>query len=698
MLKKLSFRNAKRQAREYLMFFATMIGAVALIYSFNSLVFSEAISSLMGQNSDTNYTAMMVVVFSLIIAFILGWFVSYMMNFVLRKRSQELSTYMLLGIEKKQISKMFLTENIVIGTAALVIGLMLGFLLAEILNAMLTGPFGGTYSLSSGFSLQAAGLTLLYFIIIYLFALIGNRRKLNKMQLIDLLRYENRNETYYLKKSWVGIIIFCLSIVCGAVSMYILLRRPFGNPLDGYTADIYIGFILTLLCLFGIFSGLLSFLHNTLGKSKRWKYSKTNLLLYRLLTSKINNMGKFLGGIATLFTLAITVFALAIAFGITANKSVELEAFDLTILHMGEEYDFSEYSRYIEQNSDVESSHAYSLYTNYDNAFMDIRNQTAAIYLDKTDRYWPPETYIYKENRYDTYMKFSDYCTLRDMLGYEQVDMSENEFIIHCMPYLAESFEKYAKDINEISGYDFSFAGIYNEVFSQYRGYGNGQEYILVVPDYIAEQMDVLYSLFAANAETSFSGKFLALLESKFDTLTFLDSSSMSGAGFSDDSGFLSKLLYDDMDYISGKSAGGVSGQELSAILPLFYLALVLCMIGTVILAVQLLSENKKHIRHYDMLNTLGLDRKVIEKTAMKQMLLYFSLPAIPTLVLSGGLISVISYLVFTSSFHVPVFQSIANVVISVVVATIFLFLAVYCIYGFVSYISFKRDILKSIN
>lgn len=135
-----------------------MIGAVALIYSFNSLVFSEAISSLMGQASGTDYTAMIIIAFSLIIAFILGWFVSYMMNFILRKRSQELSTYMLLGIEKKQISRMFFTENIAIGIAALLFELVLGFLLAEILNAMLTGPFGGTYSLSSGFSLQAVGL------------------------------------------------------------------------------------------------------------------------------------------------------------------------------------------------------------------------------------------------------------------------------------------------------------------------------------------------------------------------------------------------------------------------------------------------------------------------------------------------------------------------------------------------------------
>lgn len=696
MLKKLPIRNAKRQAKEYLVFFATMIGAVALIYSFNSLVFSEAISSLMGQGqaSGTKYTAIMIIAFSLIIAFILGWFVSYMMNFILRKRSQELSTYMLLGIEKKQISEMFLTENIIIGAAALVIGLVLGFLLAEILNAMLTGSFGGTYSLSSGFSLQAVGLTLLYFLVIYLFALIGSRHKLNKMKLIDLLHYENSNETYYIKKSWIGIAVFCLSIVCGAISLYVLLKRPFGNPMDGYTIDIYIGSLLILLCLFGLFSGLLSFLQNTPGKSKRWKYRKTNLLLYRLFTSKIDNMGKSLGGIATLFTLTIMVFALAIAFSITAHKFVELEAFDLTILHMGEEYDYSEYSRYIGDNSDVESSHVYCLYTNYNSTFMDIRNQTAAIYLDETDSYLQAEAYIYKENRHDTYMKFSDYCALRDMLGYKQVDMSENDFIIHCMPYLTESFENYSKNITEISGYGLSCAGIYTETFSQYRGYGNGQEYILIVPDGIAEQMDILYSLFVANAETSFSSEFLASLNGEFDTLTFLDSTALSSTGFSDDSGFLSKL-FDDKDYIRGKSAGASSGQELSAILPLFYLVLVLCMIGTVILAVQLLSENKKYIRHYNMLNIMGLDKTAMEKTARKQMLLHFSLPAIPALVLSGGLTSVISYLVFTSSFHVPIFSSIAAVVIPVVVATILLFLAIYCIYGFMSYISFKKEVLR---
>lgn len=295
-------------------------------------------------------------------------------------------------------------------------------------------------------------------------------------------------------------------------------------------------------------------------------------------------------------------------------------------------------------------------------------------------------------------MKFSDYYALRDMLGYEQVNMSENQFIIHCMPYLAESLEEYAKNTNGISGYDLSCTGIYTEAFSQYRGYGNGQEYILIVPDYIAERMDVLYSLFVANAETSFSSGFLSSLESEFDTLTFLDSSSMSSMGFSDDSGFLSKLLYDDKDYINGKSAGASSGQELSAILPLFYLALVLCMIGTVILAVQLLSENKKYIKHYNMLNIMGADSGAISKIARKQMLLYFSLPAIPSLVLSGGLISVVAYTVVTGGFHVPVFQSIASVVISVVAVTMLLFLAIYCIYGFVSYVSFKRDVLKSIN
>ena len=45
-LSKLSLRNARRQARDYLVYFVTVVIAAALIYAFNGLVFSDEIRNL----------------------------------------------------------------------------------------------------------------------------------------------------------------------------------------------------------------------------------------------------------------------------------------------------------------------------------------------------------------------------------------------------------------------------------------------------------------------------------------------------------------------------------------------------------------------------------------------------------------------------------------------------------------------------
>ena len=45
-LSELSLRNAKRQARDYLVYFVTVVMAAALLYSFNGLVFSQEIITL----------------------------------------------------------------------------------------------------------------------------------------------------------------------------------------------------------------------------------------------------------------------------------------------------------------------------------------------------------------------------------------------------------------------------------------------------------------------------------------------------------------------------------------------------------------------------------------------------------------------------------------------------------------------------
>ena len=98
MLGKLSVRNAKRQAKDYIIYFITVIISVALMFSFNSIAVSEDISELSTYMKDFGKAILGI---SVIIIFVMAWLINYTMKFMLEKRSKEFGTYQILGIEKK---------------------------------------------------------------------------------------------------------------------------------------------------------------------------------------------------------------------------------------------------------------------------------------------------------------------------------------------------------------------------------------------------------------------------------------------------------------------------------------------------------------------------------------------------------------------------------------------------------------------
>lgn len=687
MLKGLSYRNAKRQAGKYFIYWGSLIGAVALIYGFNALIFStvmQELSSILSYGGS-NELGYMIIIFSVIITFILGWFVSYMMNFMLRKRSREISTYMILGIDKKQIIKMLFSENLFIGGSALIVGWLLGIFVSEVLESIVIHMFRGQYSLSPGFSLRAAGMTFLYFCLIYLVAQFRSKRKLDQMKLINLLHYDQHNEVTRIQNTRTGIIFFCISIFSGSGGIYL-----FSMPNGGLT-DVVFGFLLIVICLTLLFIGLGAMVQKVFEKSKYWKYKKTNLFLYRLLSSKINGISIALGIVATLFTISISCIGMANAFYSVMNKAIDLQAFDITILHREGSYDFSNYAKYLLETTDMTGDHKYNLYTEQKTSFMAIRNNILSKYLKETGKDLEPEDITFLENQYDTFMRYSDYNRLREIVGLSSIEMGEEQFIVHCMPYLATAYINFTSGNYklEISNQDLTIGGIYTESFSQYNGYVNGQEYLIIIPDYLVDTMDIVYSLYVATTKEPLHNAYFDDFQKHFDTLKNLD----TGVVVSDDQGFASKLRYENMDYISGKYALQTNSQII-IILPLFYLALILCISGTVILAVQLLSESDVIVKHYRMLRTLGMAEDALMKILRKHVFIYFLFPLVPAVIFGGILVFVFARTMLILSFDTPIFLPIQTPIIQAVAITITIFMAIYWIYVFIAYTALKKEVV----
>lgn len=68
MLKELSIRNAKRQSKDYLLYFITLACTVSFMYAFNSLIFSDIVKAF----PSIGVLPYMIIVTSLLIVLIMG--------------------------------------------------------------------------------------------------------------------------------------------------------------------------------------------------------------------------------------------------------------------------------------------------------------------------------------------------------------------------------------------------------------------------------------------------------------------------------------------------------------------------------------------------------------------------------------------------------------------------------------------------
>ena len=112
MNRKLAIRNVMRLAKDYVVYFLTMTFVTALMFAFNSILFSEDVQGLF---DIAGMMAAMVGIATFFIVWIIAWLIHYMVRFILEKRSREFGIYLLIGMQKKEIARLYIRENLVLG-------------------------------------------------------------------------------------------------------------------------------------------------------------------------------------------------------------------------------------------------------------------------------------------------------------------------------------------------------------------------------------------------------------------------------------------------------------------------------------------------------------------------------------------------------------------------------------------------------
>ncbi len=696
IMKKLSYRNMKRSAKDYLVYMLTMTLVVALLYAFGSLIFRNGLEQYFSMKLQ-GLMGVMIGLATFFIMLIVSWLINYMVKFMLERRSAEFGIYLLLGMKKRTIAGLYIRENFLLGGVSFLIGTAAGILLQQVLMAVMFSMVQMEYRLSIAPDGRTMLMAAVCFGGCYLLALFRCKRKFKKMNIQALMNAKRRNEEIREKYEYGKQFLFPLSVF-----FIFLFWKMFGR-LSSTQQVMYflIGLVVTIYLFY---LGLSAFVICYVRKGGAAVYKGQNLFLLRQFASKMRTMQFTMGTLTALFTLALLGASFALMFSDYENSVLDGKfPFDVQIYSKNTDDDFAEEKRVIEENVAVSSFYSYHIYTDEENTvntWMLTHLQAWGAMFRSADG-TPDEAAIERVLRdesgdgtyytYDTYMGLTDYNHLRELLGYEKVGLGRSQYLVQIKPRLEQEVQKIGEElrIKDASGRGFlSCAGILAEPFSQ-DGH-NGADYVVVVPDQVLGRMRPYYAELVADLD----GQAPFGLQEKLEALL--------------PAGELEEDLYAEGHVVGDICCGSdtiISIVELNLvrdnllpevkymlatmIIPLFYIGLVFVCVAVTVLAVQQVSDAAKYQYRYEVLSRLGLSRAAMERLIFKQLAAYYLCPALLAVVISGRMI------LFASDRFIMM-TGVPTSVGGFFGKSVALFLGIYLVYFVVTYVEFRRNALAT--
>ena len=669
MKNKLAFRNVKKSYKDYSVYFITMVIISSLMFVFNSIIFSKDILQIF---SMAGVLGAMVGMATIFIIIVITWLINYMILFMIKNKSKEFGIYLLLGMKKKEVVSLFMRENEIIGCFSLLFGIIPGMFLQQIFQTIFFAVLGNSYSLKIEFNILGFLLTISLYLLIYSLSLFKNKRKLKKMTIQELMSFENKNEAINDKFLKFNIFTFIISIIYIIVFDIIILTGKF-NLMSIW---LYLGLLVVAIFLF--YNGISSFIVNYINKEKKMVFKGLNLFLLRQFASKIKTMKFTMSILTILFVFAILGSSIAMMFNDFLDKRLDYQLpFDIIVFSDKVDDKFEKYIDTINQNNKIEDKLSYNI---YQNKTSDINN-----YLRKELNYPKKQNNKIVETEYfdyDTYIKLSDYNHLRKMLGYSQVSLKDNQFIIHSKDTIKNNMINYFKDNNlKVGKTNLKCKNYYTEAFAQRMH--NGADYIVVIPDDLSKNMNKYYSCLAVDIK----GKANNNLQDKLEKIKNF---------YNEDGEYIGKITLGfgsdqiisctDMVLVKTDLLLEIKFVLTSVCFVFIYISLVFITVGMTVLAIQQISDSIKYKYRYNVLKKLGLKDSNIDKIIFKQLFIYYLIPFIISIIIIFLLVLYLSdkFIYYTGVNTSTYFYFLVSIA---------LILIIYTIYFIVTYVEYLRNI-----
>ena len=664
MYSKIAFKNVKKSFKDYTIYFFTLMLAVCIFYTFNSVESQKAMSEITSSGeSYVDILSKVISYVSVFIAFILGSLILYANNFLVKKRNKELGIYMTLGMSKNKISKILILETIIVGILSLISGLILGLIFSQGLSILVVKLFGlkmSTYSfVISG---KAMIKTVLYFGIIFLLVMIFNSFVISKYKIIDLLTVGRKTEEVKFKSNIVYLITFILCVISLVTAYKLILEVGLLGIKDKkFLISILLGVVGTFLFFFSL-SGFILYI---VKKNKKIYFKGLNIFIVKQINSKVNT--NFISMSVICLMLFMTIGMLSTGFSF--KNAIESGLKDST------PYDASA-NLYIDEGekaNDIQKSLEY--------IGVKFNKEDKVVYYDLyTDNKTISEALNLNANMRSlmNYMKLSDYNKIRALDNQNAIELNKDEVLITSnYANTLEAIQNYVKNNDSIKIENKSYKIKDKKVIEENlkTDFMKDNMITVIVNDDVCDNM----TLISSNVNVNFVGEGKEKRESDFTNKIYSYKTADTN--------------YDKIGFVLGASRTDIyeSNKGITTIVLFIgiYIGIVFLISSMAVLALQQLSEASDSIDRYKSLKRLGASEKDINKTIFIQTLVYFSLPVILAFIHSVIGIKVAND--FVSVYNKPDIMGSSLI-------TAGIFMIVYIIYFYITYSGYKNIVKNKIH
>lgn len=425
-LSNIAFKNIKGNLNKYVMYYLSNTLVVMIFFIFANFISNPQVESVDIMGSMGAMASQTMFLCEIVIVIFTMVFTTYSISSFLKSREKEFGLLSMFGLTKGQIRSYVMLENVIVSTAAIVTGLLLGIIFSKLFFMTITVLLALDIEIPLIISTKALIMTLIVFIILFQGISFIVSYKIKSNNIIELLKGDRMPKPipkFSKFKAVFSIVLIAAGYILAAYSgaAIVLTMLPI--------------LILVIIGTYLLYSQFTVFFTNKLKVNKAIYYKGINIITLSQIIYKLRDNANIL-------------FIASILSAVTLTASVSVYSIQKNIIGSIEQnfpQDFNIVERGLNSHSVISPEEIEKTIKAYGHE-IEYKNRIMLIEAANKER----ETSSVTNNKRDFYIiSNSDYNLMASQLRKKQIWLQNGEVLIHTYDITGRMGSKYFIDDSE---------------------------------------------------------------------------------------------------------------------------------------------------------------------------------------------------------------------------------------------------------